>query len=57
MAFNLIEFVIATDDLDGVVLVCNIQPSSVIVARYLLSSRKTMNDAHWDMLLKNNPKL
>lgn len=35
-AFNFIEFATATDDLDGAMLVCNIQARCVIVARYLL---------------------
>ena len=56
-AFNLIEFAIATDNIDSVVLVHVIQASKVVEVGYLLGSRKTMNDCHWDKLFNNHPNL
>ena len=56
-AFNSIKFAKATDDIDGTVLICVIQASKTVKTGYLLSSRKTRNNRHWDLLFNNHPKL
>ena len=47
-AFDSIEFSKAADDLDGAVSVCVIQASKVVIAGYLMGSRTTMVDSHWN---------
>ena len=56
-AFNSIEFAKAADDLDGAVSVCVIQASHVVVAGYLMGSRKTMVNNHWNSHFNNHLKL
>ena len=56
-AFDSIEFSKAADDLDGAVSVCVIQASKVVIAGYLMGSRTTMVDSHWNAHYNNHPKL
>ena len=57
VSFNTIKYATVCNDLDGVVTVSSIQASSTSEAGYLLSSRKTQNDIHWDHSMNTNPKL
>ena len=56
-AYNSIEFANVADDLDGAVSVCVIQASKVVIAGYLMGSRKTMVNTHWNSHFNNHPKL
>ena len=56
-AFDSIEFSKAANDLDGAVSVCVIQAGKVIIAGYLMGSRTTMINSHWDAHYNNYPKL
>ena len=56
-AFNSLEFAQKADELDGVVRVCFIQASKVVVAGYLVGSSKTLDDIHWTDHYNSHPRL
>ena len=56
-ASSSIEFVKVANNLKGAVSICVIQASKVIIAGYLMVSRKTMVDIYWNSHFNNHPKL
>ena len=57
VSFNSIEYATVCNDLYGVISVSSIQPSTTIVASYLIGLRRTQNNNHWARLMNHNSKL
>ena len=56
-AFNSLKFSQKANKFDGVVCICSIQASTVVMAGYLLGSSKTMDDIHWSNHYNNHQNL